>query len=227
METQKSSNCRRAGLDLGFSAEEKEKLRELAFHAIRSRCLGMEMPDIEVDSPRLKEPGAAFVCIHRGGELRGCIGMIEARAPLWEAIRRMAVEAAFGDPRFCALASDELDEIDIEISVLTPLCGSAIFRKSKLENTGFSSAKALPSGLLLPQVATEHNLDRERFLKLTCRKAGLPETAWKSKDTEIYVFSADVFRSQSAALRTQNERHPPGHGRGGTSRIEVFKWPGF
>ena len=121
METQKSSNCRRAGLDLGFSAEEKEKLRELAFHAIRSRCLGIEMPDIEIDSAKLKEPGAAFVCIHRGGELRGCIGMIEARAPLWEAIRTMAVEAALGDPRFCALAADELDEIDIEISVLTPL----------------------------------------------------------------------------------------------------------
>ena len=66
METQKSSNCRRAGLDLGFSDEEKEKLRELAFHAIRSRCLGIEMPEIAVDSPRLKEPGAAFVCIHRG-----------------------------------------------------------------------------------------------------------------------------------------------------------------
>ena len=121
METRKSSNCRRAGLDLGFSAEEKEKLRELAFHAIRSRCLGIAMPEIAVDSPRLKEPGAAFVCIHKGGELRGCIGMIEARAPLWEIIRRMAVEAAFGDPRFCALAADELDEIDIEISVLTPL----------------------------------------------------------------------------------------------------------
>ena len=144
METQKSSNCRRAGLDLGFSDEEKEKLRELALHAIRSRCLGIEMPDIEIDSPRLKEPGAAFVCIHRGAELRGCIGMIEARAPLWETVRRMAVEAAVGDPRFCAIAPDELDKIDIEISVRPRCCGSAILRKSKLENTDSSFVKASP-----------------------------------------------------------------------------------
>jgi AmmeMemoRadiSam system protein A len=193
METQKSSNCRRAGLDLGFSDEEKEKLRELALHAIRSRCLGIEMPDIEIDSPRLKEPGAAFVCIHRGGELRGCIGMIEARAPLWETVRRMAVEAAVGDPRFCAVAADELDKIDIEISVLTPLLRIGDPSEIEIGKHGLLIRKGFASGLLLPQVATEHNLDSEQFLKLTCRKAGLPEKAWKKRDTEIYVFSADVF----------------------------------
>ncbi|MGA2400099.1 MAG: AmmeMemoRadiSam system protein A [Syntrophobacteraceae bacterium] len=193
MDAQKCSNCHRAGVDLGFSAEDKERLRELAFHAIRSRCLGTAMPEIAVDSPRLKEPGAAFVCIHKGEELRGCIGMIEARAPLWETIRRMAVEAAFGDTRFCALAADELDKIDIEISVLTPL--RRISKPSEIEigKHGLLIRKGFASGLLLPQVATEHNWDREQFLEWTCRKAGLPEKAWKSKSTEVYVFSADVF----------------------------------
>ena len=119
--------------------------------------------------------------------------MIEARAPLWETVRKMAVEAAVGDPRFCAIAADELDEIDIEISVLTPLLRISDPSEIEIGKHGLLIRKGFASGLLFPQVATEHNLDREQFLKLTCRKAGLPEKAWKSRDTEIYVFSADVF----------------------------------
>jgi len=183
----------RAGVDLGFSPEEKEMLRELAFQAIRSRCLGEAMPDIAAQAPRLKEPGAAFVCIHKDGDLRGCIGMVEARTPLFETIKTMAVEAAFRDPRFCALASDELDKIDIEISVLTPM--QRIDDPSEIEigKHGLLIRKGYRSGLLLPQVATEHGWDREQFLRWTCAKAGLPQKAWKDKDVEVYVFSADVF----------------------------------
>ena len=184
---------REVGTDLGFSAEEKEQLHELAFEAIRSRCFGTAMPDIAVKSPRLKEPRGAFVCIHKGPELRGCIGMIEARAPLWETIRRMAVEAAFGDPRFCALSTDELDKIDIEISVLTPMQRISDPSEIEVGKHGLLIRRGMRSGLLLPQVATEHNWDREQFLKWTCHKAGLPEKAWKDKDVEVYVFSADVF----------------------------------
>lgn len=193
METRKNSNCRKAGVDLGLSAEEKEKLREVAFQAIRCRCLGEAMPDNQVEAARLKEPGAAFVCIHKGKDLRGCIGMIEARAPLWETIRKMAVEAAFGDPRFCSLAPDELDKIDIEISVLTPLQRISDPSEIEVGKHGLLIRRGLRSGLLLPQVATERNWDREQFLKWTCHKAGLPEKAWKDKDVEVYVFSADVF----------------------------------
>jgi len=183
----------RAGVDLGFSAEEKEMLRQMAFQAIRCRCLGEAMPDIASQAPRLREPAAAFVCIHKGGELRGCIGIIEARAPLCETIKTMAVEAAFKDPRFCAIASDELDKIDIEISVLTPM--QRIGHPSEIEigKHGLFIRKGYRSGLLLPQVATEHGWDREQFLRWTCLKAGLAEKAWKDKDVEVYVFSADVF----------------------------------
>jgi len=193
MKKTKSSNARKAGVDLGLSAEEKEKLREVAFHAIRCRCMGEAMPDIAVEAPRLKEPGAAFVCIHKGKDLRGCIGMIEARAPLWETIKRMAVEAAFGDPRFCAIAGDELDKIDIEISVLTPMRRIGDLSEIEIGKHGLFIRRGIRSGLLLPQVATEHNWNREQFLKWTCNKAGLPEEAWKDEDVELYVFSADVF----------------------------------
>jgi AmmeMemoRadiSam system protein A len=193
MDKHKSSNPRKASADLGLSAEEKEKLREVAFHAIRCRCLGEAMPDIAVEAPRLKEPGAAFVCIHKGKDLRGCIGMIEARAPLWETIKRMAVQAAFEDPRFCGLAGDELDEIDIEISVLTPMRRIGDPSEIEIGNHGLFIRRGIRSGLLLPQVATEHNWNREQFVKWTCHKAGLPEEAWKDENVELYVFSADVF----------------------------------
>jgi AmmeMemoRadiSam system protein A len=155
--------------------------------------MGEAMPDFVVDAPRLKEPGAAFVCIHKGKDLRGCIGMIEARTPLWETIRKMAVEAAFGDPRFCALASDELDEIDIEISVLTPMRRISDPSEIEIGKHGLLVRRGFRSGLLLPQVASEHGWDREEFLGWTCRKAGLSEKAWKDKDVETYIFSADVF----------------------------------
>ena len=193
MKKLKSSNARKLGVNLGLSAEEKEKLREVAFHAIRCRCMGEAMPDIVAETPKLKEPGGAFVSIHKGKELRGCIGMIEARAPLWETIKRMAVEAAFGDPRFCAIAGDELDKIDIEISVLTPMRRIGDLSEIEIGKHGLFIRRGIRSGLLLPQVATEHHWNREQFLKWTCHKAGLPEKAWKDEDVELYVFSADVF----------------------------------
>jgi AmmeMemoRadiSam system protein A len=193
MNKPESSDSRETGVDLGLSAEEKAKLRELAFHAIRCRCLGEAMPDIAVDAQRLKEPGAAFVCIHKGKDLRGCIGMIEARAPLWETVKAMAVQAAFGDPRFCALAGHELDQIDIEISVLTPMRRIGDPSEIEIGKHGLFIRRGARSGLLLPQVATEHNWDREQFLEWTCHKAGVPGKAWKDNDVELYVFSADVF----------------------------------
>ena len=136
----------------------------------------------------------------------------------------MAVEAAFGDTRFCALAADELDKIDIEISVLTPLRRIGTPSEIEIGKHGLLVRKGFASGLLLPQVATEHNLDREQFLEWTCRKAGLPEEAWKSKNTDVYVFSADVLpelwtlgHSDSQTQRRQ----------GRTCPLEVFKWPGY
>ena len=112
---------RKVGVDLGLSPEEKKTLHEIAYQAIRSRCLGEPMPEIPAVSPKLNENRGAFVCLHKEGELRGCIGMIEGREPLHKTIRKMAVQAAFADPRFCALDRGELDRIDIELSVLTPL----------------------------------------------------------------------------------------------------------
>lgn len=187
------SEGRKAGVDLGLSAEEKGTLHSIAQAAIRSRCLGESMPGIPATSPRLEERSGAFVCLHKGRDLRGCIGMIEGIKPLRETVREMAVQAAFGDPRFPALAPDELDEIDVEISVLTPLQRIEDPSQIEIGRDGLYIRKKHQSGLLLPQVATEQGWNRTQFLEWTCNKAGLPRRAWKEKDTEIYVFSADIF----------------------------------
>lgn len=184
---------RKVGVDLGLSPEEKETLREIAYQAIRSRCLGEPMPDIPASTPKLNELRGAFVCLHKGGELRGCIGMIEARKPLHVTIREMAVQAAFSDPRFCALDRGELAQIDLELSVLTPLERIADPSRIEIGRHGLLVRRGYHSGLLLPQVAEEHGWGRREFLEWTCRKAGLSLDAWKDSETEIYVFSADVF----------------------------------
>ena len=184
---------RKAGVDLGLSEEEKNSLRQLAYQTIRSRCLGKPLPEFSPQSPRLEEPRGAFVCVKKAGALRGCIGMIEARGALYETIRDMAVQAAFSDPRFCALEPSELGDIEIEISVLTPMERISDPSQIEIGKHGLYIRKGYHSGLLLPQVATENEWDREQFLEWTCKKAGLQPNAWKKSDLELYVFSADVF----------------------------------
>ncbi len=181
------------GIDLGLNDEEKQTLRRIALQAIRARCLGEPLPEIPADSAKLREKSGAFVCLHKGDELRGCIGMIEAKAPLLETVKNMAVQAAFSDPRFCAVQEEELGDLDVEISVLTPLQRVRNTDEIEIGKHGLYIRKGYYSGLLLPQVAVERGWGKEEFLEWTCRKAGLPEQAWKDPDTEIYLFSADVF----------------------------------
>ncbi|HNR39075.1 MAG TPA: AmmeMemoRadiSam system protein A [Acidobacteriota bacterium] len=147
--------------------------------------------------PELELPCGAFVTLKRGGELRGCIGYVEAVKPLWETIADCTVSAASHDPRFPPVAPDELAAIIIEISVLSPMrdvadpADIAVGRDGLLISTGFRR------GLLLPQVATEYGWDREEFLRHTCRKAGLPDDAWR-KGARIQAFTADVFGESEA-----------------------------
>jgi len=183
------------GIDLGLSAEEKETLRQIAQAAIRSRCLKVPMTtETPALTPKLEELRGAFVCLkEKDGQLRGCIGMIEGRAPLHQTIRDMAVQAAFADPRFCPLEPGELDGLQLEISVLTPLERIQDVESIHIGTHGLCLRRGYQSGLLLPQVAVEQGWEREEFLQWTCRKAGLPAQAWKESETEIYVFSADIF----------------------------------
>lgn len=187
------SSKKNAGTDLGLSDEEKQELRRIARTVIEAKVKGQPGPFFSPMTERLQEKHGAFVCIYKKGMLRGCIGTLEARAPMYKAVQEMAEASAFRDPRFRPVTEDELPYLDLEISILTPFRQIEAPEEVEVGPHGLVIRKGFQSGLLLPQVATERNWDRVTFLQETCRKAGLPPDAWKDKDTEMYVFSADVF----------------------------------
>lgn len=181
------------GVDQGLTRDEKNHLLKIAGDVIEAGCRGEMAPEPEIDSPNLKEPRGAFVSLHKRGRLRGCIGHIHAEAPLGETVAKMAMAAAFQDPRFPPVRSDELEELEIEISVLTPLRRISNVEEIQVGAHGLYVKRGGFAGLLLPQVATEWGWDRTTFLEHTCEKAGLPKDAWKDSKTDLYIFSADVF----------------------------------
>jgi uncharacterized protein, PH0010 family len=185
---------KRAGIDMGLSEAERNKLLEIARKTIESRLAGKKTTEFRLlESVTLNEKRGGFVTLHKHGQLRGCIGYIEAKKPLYRTIEEMAQAAAFNDPRFPPLIREELNDLSIEISVLTPLREIKDINEIEIGVHGIYLIKGFYSGLLLPQVATQYKWDRLTFLKETCHKAGLPSNAWKDKDTRIYIFSADIF----------------------------------
>jgi AmmeMemoRadiSam system protein B/AmmeMemoRadiSam system protein A len=184
---------KKPGTSLGLTEEEKETLRQIAYSSIERRLKGEKTPMGDVLTGPLKEKRGAFVSLHKHGQLRGCIGSIQPTKPLHQTVEEMAAAAAFDDPRFESLTSKELKDIELEISVLTPLERIRDVKEIEVGRHGLYIKKGFFSGLLLPQVATDYHWDRLTFLEETCRKAGLPRNAWKEKDAEIYLFSADIF----------------------------------
>jgi AmmeMemoRadiSam system protein A len=175
-----------------LSEDEKNALRQLAKDAIESSLFKRKETSVEV-SATLKEKRGAFVTLRKKGELRGCIGYIRGVSPLYKTVREMATQAAFHDPRFSALDKSEWEDIEIEISVLTPMKKVASIDEIEVGVHGLYIEKGYYAGLLLPQVATENGWDKITFLEYTCYKAGLPKDSYKAKDANIYIFSADVF----------------------------------
>jgi AmmeMemoRadiSam system protein A len=173
--------------------KDKDILLDIVKTSIAARLAGRDFPDLQVESEILKEKRGAFVTLRKNGHLRGCIGYIEARKPLYQTVEEMAVAAAFHDPRFPQLNPEEFRQLSFEISVLTPLQEIRDIHEIEVGKHGIYITNGLHTGLLLPQVATEHCWDRMTFLEETCNKAGMPPRAWKDKDTKIYIFSADIF----------------------------------
>jgi len=173
--------------------DDKKFLLNLARNTIRAKLHGEKISDEIPGSKILKELRGAFVTIKIHGMLRGCIGLIRAARPLYEAVKEMAEAAAFDDPRFQPLTAVEYDSIDLEISVLSPLIRVNDISVIKVGRDGLMIRFDLHSGLLLPQVATEQRWDEITFLEQTCLKAGLPKNSYKEKSAEIYRFTADVF----------------------------------
>ena len=191
--TGKMKEEKKVGVDLGLSDQDKKSLHQIAKTVIENKVRGKAAPEFKVESPILKENRGAFVTIQKKGQLRGCIGYIEGQGPLYKTIEEMAEAAAFRDPRFVPVTEKELPDLEIEISVLTPLKKITDVNEIQVGKHGIYIKQGWLSGLLLPQVATEYGWDRQTFLGHTCEKAGLPSNAWKDKNTDIYIFSADIF----------------------------------
>jgi len=188
-----AQTIKQADAEKPLTTPERELLFRIAREAIGAALDKKQYTPPRPDSPRLTAPGAAFVTLKKDGQLRGCIGHIVARTPLYETVASMAQAAAFQDTRFSPLTKAEFKDISFEISALTPLKKITDVAEIEVGKHGILLRRGAASGLLLPQVATEYGWDRTAFLENTCRKAGLPREAWKEKDTEIFIFSAEVF----------------------------------
>lgn len=180
----------------GLSPQDKKALLRIARDAIQERALGRRAAPLPDVSPALREKRGVFVTLHKEGDLRGCIGYIQAIQPLFQAVEEMALSAAFGDPRFPPVRAEELPHVEVEISVLTPLRRVQDPSQIQVGQHGLFIVRGGFSGLLLPQVATECGWDRTTFLEHTCRKAGLPPDAWCDPRAEIYIFSAEIFNEK-------------------------------
>jgi AmmeMemoRadiSam system protein A len=134
------------------------------------------------------------VTIKQDGQLRGCIGNFQSERPLYQEVSEMAVASACKDPRFHPLDETELDNFELEISVLSPLEKVTDIEQIEVGTHGIYLEKNFSRGVLLPQVATEYGWDRDNFLKQTCLKAGLSADSWQEADADIYIFSAQIIK---------------------------------
>jgi AmmeMemoRadiSam system protein A len=178
-----------------FTDAQQRALVELARSAVTGAIAGRSTPAPRAEDLReLPEASGAFVTLKREGQLRGCIGTLECRRPLAEEVARVAVCAAREDPRFSAVRPEELDGLDIEVSVLGPLEEIDPRDPAAIEigRHGLVVEQGARRGLLLPQVATEWGWNREQFLAQTCNKAGLALDCWQ-RGAKVYRFAADVF----------------------------------
>lgn len=176
--------------------DEKDKkiLLSIARESIRSAITDTpnDQTQIEITSPELNEKSGAFVTLRTYGKLRGCIGRMVSDIPLHKLVSEMAVSAAKEDPRFSHIQLSELEDIEIDISVLSPLQKVDDPLDLELGRHGIYIKKGSSNGCFLPQVATETGWTKEEFLSKCCSmKAGLSPDAWKKRNIDIYIFTSE------------------------------------
>jgi len=181
-----------------YSKEEMKYLLDLARKSItyyleNGKRFQPKQPEYE----KLKEERAVFVTLNEYGNLRGCIGHMHAQMPLYKAVSEMAVSAAYEDPRSPKVKEKELKDIDIEISVLTPMKQITVWEQIRMGIDGVWIKKGWRSGVFLPQVAIDTGWDRVTFLENLCaHKAGLQKDAYKDPSTEIYIYQVEKFSEE-------------------------------
>lgn len=174
-----------------LSEADRKAILELARQAVvEAVCHNRAIQEIPKTGVFERRCGV-FVTLHVAKRLRGCIGVIEGREHLGESIARCAASAALEDPRFARMRPEEIRGLEIEVSLLSPL-ERIEPEQIEIGKHGLLVEQSFQRGLLLPQVAVEHHLDRERFLAETCHKAGLRGEAWKDPATRIYGFTCEI-----------------------------------
>jgi uncharacterized protein len=175
-----------------LTATERAALLGIARGAVLAHLELAPAPALPSSGP-LAEPRGAFVTLHVGGELRGCLGTFSPVGSLAETVARMAVGAAKDDPRFPPVRADEIGALDVAVSALSPPRTLDDRRSVKVGEQGLLVRQGLHRGALLPKVALERGWDAGDFLKHACLKAGLHARAWQEPQTEVDVFEAEEF----------------------------------
>jgi AmmeMemoRadiSam system protein A len=180
--------------EMTFSQKEKQKILTFVRNTIASKFEDTNVKALGEMDGKMAEMCSCFVTLHKpDGALRGCIGNIAAHEVLSDNITHNAINSAFGDPRFPHIAAEELNDLEIEVSVLTPARPIAAPENFIIGEHGIILQCRGRSAVFLPQVAPEQGWDREDTLTNLCYKAGLPFRAWQSEDAKLSVFTAIVF----------------------------------
>ena len=173
---------------------QRAKMLKLARDTITHYLKEGKKISVKEDDPVLNEEMGAFVTLHKHGQLRGCIGNMIGKGPFYLTVRDMAIQSATGDPRFRPVTLEEMKDIDIEISALSPM--------EKIENPaviemgkhGVLVRQGFTSGVYLPQVASQFGNDKKQFMNSLCgHKAGMAYDAWEKGECDIFIFTAEVF----------------------------------
>lgn len=181
---------------MDISEEARLILLKAARESIRSVFGEADIPSPDLENLKeLNTHKGAFVTLTINGELRGCIGYVIAHKPLFNVVCEAARQAAFSDPRFPALKENELESVQVEISVLSDFTVINNYGEIEIGKHGLLLEEG-GRGLLLPQVAIEHKMNREEFLSAVCRKAGLYSEYWKERQLNLKVFTADIFAEE-------------------------------
>ncbi len=175
--------------------EQKNILRNIAKQTVETYILEGKIPEFDIRDERLNWHEGAFVTLKKHGKLRGCIGQIVPQnKPLWKVVRDMAIEAATQDPRFQPVSREELNDLEYEISVLSEPKKINDWKKIQLGKHGVIVRRGFNSGVFLPQVAEETGWNLEEFLSHLCSgKAGLEPECYKDPQTELFIFTAQIF----------------------------------
>jgi uncharacterized protein len=179
-----------------MNENQKKVILKIARDTVKAVIAGGPFPKTKSDDQQLNTHCGCFVTLKNDDQLRGCIGQFTADKPLIELVAEMAVASATGDPRFFgnSITPEELQELEIEISVLSPLKRTYDPLSLSLGVHGIYIKRGCAAGCFLPQVATETGWDKEQFLSYCCaHKAGIAANAWKDPQTEVYLFTAEVF----------------------------------